>query len=143
VSADSAWLAVWLAPCHFWFWFGFGDILVPVQTTEHLVTFGVNFVSFGPAPHIYQRGERVGGPVCTIHGLSGVYLVAWDIDGGSRLGMYDGGGQGGGFRAEPPPIARAAEKWRVLETSRAIFIRNCGTHLPGPTFGYSCMPCLQ
>ena len=26
------------------------------------------FVSFGPAPHIYQRGERVGGPVCTIHG---------------------------------------------------------------------------
>ena len=24
------------------------------------------FVSFGPAPHIYQRGERVGGPVCTI-----------------------------------------------------------------------------
>ena len=26
------------------------------------------FVSFGPAPHIYQRGERVGEPVCTIHG---------------------------------------------------------------------------
>ena len=26
------------------------------------------FVSFGPAPHIYQRGERVGGSVCTIHG---------------------------------------------------------------------------
>ena len=35
------------------------------------VTFGdiwCLFVSFGPAPHIYQRGERVGGPVCTIHG---------------------------------------------------------------------------
>ena len=39
-----------------------------------------------------------------------VYIPAWDIDGGSRLGMYDGGGQGGGFRAEPPPIARAAKK---------------------------------
>ena len=36
--------------------------------------------------------------------------VTWGVDGGSRLGMYDGGGQGGGFRAEPPPIARAAEK---------------------------------
>ena len=31
------------------------------------------FVSFGPAPHIYQRGERVREPVCTIHGpLSGL-----------------------------------------------------------------------
>ena len=33
-----------------------------------LVTFGdiwCQFVSFGPAPHIYQRGERVGGAVCT------------------------------------------------------------------------------
>ena len=28
----------------------------------------------------------------------------WGVDGGSRLGMYDGGGQGGGFRAEPPPL---------------------------------------
>ena len=39
--------------------------------TQSLVTFGdiwCLFVSFGPAPHIYQRGERVGGPVCTIHG---------------------------------------------------------------------------
>ena len=26
------------------------------------------FVSVGPAPHIYQRGERVRGPVRTIHG---------------------------------------------------------------------------
>ena len=26
------------------------------------------FVSFGPAPHIYLRGERVRGPVRTIHG---------------------------------------------------------------------------
>ena len=26
------------------------------------------FVSVGPAPHIYQRGERVREPVCTIHG---------------------------------------------------------------------------
>ena len=26
------------------------------------------FVSVGPAPHIYQRGERVRGAVCTIHG---------------------------------------------------------------------------
>ena len=26
------------------------------------------FVSFGPAPHIYQRGECVREPMCTIHG---------------------------------------------------------------------------
>ena len=38
---------------------------------RHVLTFGdiwCLFVSFGPAPHIYQRGERVGEPVCTIHG---------------------------------------------------------------------------
>ena len=33
------------------------------------------FVSFGPAPHIYQRGERVGEPVCTIHGHYPGYLA--------------------------------------------------------------------
>ena len=33
------------------------------------------FVSFGPAPHIYQRGERVGEPVCNIHGHYPGYLV--------------------------------------------------------------------
>ena len=46
----------------------------------------------------------------TARGGGGGQVGAWDIDGGSRLGMYDGGGQGGGFRAEPPPIARAAKK---------------------------------
>ena len=41
------------------------------QMVPSMVTFGdiwCLFVSFGPAPHIYQRGERVGGAVCTIHG---------------------------------------------------------------------------
>ena len=33
------------------------------------------FASFGPAPHFYQRGERVGRPVCTIHGHYPDYLV--------------------------------------------------------------------
>ena len=33
------------------------------------------FVSVGPAPHIYQRGERVGEPVCTMHGHYPDYLV--------------------------------------------------------------------
>ena len=45
-----------------------------LQCVPHLA-FGdiwCQFVSVGPAPHIYQRGERVGGPVCTIHGLSGL-----------------------------------------------------------------------
>ena len=37
----------------------------------------------------------------------------------------------------PPLWPAQREKWRVLETPRAIFIRNCGTHLPGPTFGYA------
>ena len=43
---------------------------------SHLVTFWCLFVSFGPAPHIfYQRGERVGEPVCTIHGHCPGYLA--------------------------------------------------------------------
>ena len=40
------------------------------QTEVH-VAFGdiwCQLVSVGPAPHIYQRGERVREPVCTIHG---------------------------------------------------------------------------
>ena len=45
----------------------------------HLVTFFSDiwclFVSFGPAPHIYQRGKRVGEPVCTIHGHYPGYLA--------------------------------------------------------------------
>ena len=42
--------------------------------TVYVLTCGdiwCQFVSFGPAPHIYQRGECVGGPVsgvCTING---------------------------------------------------------------------------
>ena len=58
------------------------DVFVGQGVTDfidlHLVTFGdiwCRFVSFGPAPHIYQRGERVGEPVCTIHGHYPDYLV--------------------------------------------------------------------
>ena len=50
---------------------GWGGETPSLLIVSFLVTFGdiwCLFVSFGPAPHIYQRGERVGGPVCTIHG---------------------------------------------------------------------------
>ena len=49
-----------------------GPLPVPWTLDVHVhVTFGdiwCRVVSFDPAPHIYQRGERVGEPVCTIHG---------------------------------------------------------------------------
>ena len=50
---------------------GLGCGAVVMISFVNLVTFGdiwCLFVSFGPAPHIYQRGERVREPVCTIHG---------------------------------------------------------------------------
>ena len=44
------------------------------------------FVSFGPTPHIYQRGERVGEPVCTIHGHYPDYLPTPTSDGPTATG---------------------------------------------------------
>ena len=47
------------------------DAELPTVVCPLILAFGdiwCQFVSFGPAPHMYQRGERVGGPVCTIHG---------------------------------------------------------------------------
>ena len=54
------------------------SLLSPVFLMPRHLTFGdiwCLFVSFGPAPHIYQRGERVGEPVCTIHGHYPGYLA--------------------------------------------------------------------
>ena len=48
------------------YYFPYGDIFGDIWC---------QFVSFGPAPHIYQRDERVGGAVCTIHGHYPDYLV--------------------------------------------------------------------
>ena len=61
------------------------------------MTFGVCLlVSFGPAPHIYQRGERVSEPVCTMHGHYLDYLVVGPA------------GQGGTGEHAPPELPKAA-----------------------------------
>ena len=59
------------------------------------------FVSVSPAPHIYQRGELVREPLCTIHGHYPDYLVV------GPAGQGGNGSHGGSVTGRPSGASSA------------------------------------